>query len=80
MAGKGQPKTGGRRKGTPNKLTRDLKEAILLAGEMLSITNSSAYAALLGKVLPSTIQGPGQDGAHKITTVEWRVHDPKVEE
>jgi hypothetical protein len=29
MAGKGAPKTGGRRKGTPNKLTTDLKEAIL---------------------------------------------------
>ena len=33
MAGKGQPKTGGRKKGTPNKLTRDIRKAVLDAFE-----------------------------------------------
>ena len=31
MAGKGQPKTGGRKKGTPNKTTALLKDAIISA-------------------------------------------------
>jgi hypothetical protein len=61
---------GGRQKGTPNKLTRDVKEAILGAAEeiggpegmkgyfkQLAVLNSSAFAALVGKILPSTIQG-----------------------
>ena len=33
MAAKGQPKTGGRKKGTPNKTTALLKDAILKAAE-----------------------------------------------
>ena len=33
MAGKGQPKTGGRKKGTPNKTTALLKDAIIKAAE-----------------------------------------------
>ena len=33
MAGPSQPKTGGRQKGTPNKVTAQLKDAILLAAE-----------------------------------------------
>lgn len=31
MAGKGQPKTGGRQKGTPNKLSGDVKAMVLAA-------------------------------------------------
>jgi len=31
MAARGQPKTGGRRKGTPNKLNADVKAMILAA-------------------------------------------------
>jgi hypothetical protein len=91
MAGKGAPKTGGRRKGTPNKLTTDLKEAILGAAEAaggpegmmgylknLAVVNSSAFAALLSKVLPLTIQGPGDKGEHQVNVVAWQVHDPKL--
>jgi hypothetical protein len=91
MAGKGAPKTGGRRKGTPNKLTTDLKEAILGAAEAaggpegmmgylknLAVVNSSAFAALLGKVLPTTIHGPGEKGEHQVNVVAWQVHDPKL--
>jgi hypothetical protein len=61
----------GRPKGSQSKITVALKEAILLAGEeagnemngggltgylkTLARDNSSAYAGLLGKVLPSTL-------------------------
>ena len=59
---------GGRKKGTPNKVTRVLKEAILLAGEQAgnkvgnqglvsylqhhAEENPVAYMSLLAKVLP----------------------------
>lgn len=72
MAGrpKGTPKTGGRQKGTPNKVTADLKGAILAAFDQaggveylakLAITNSSAFCTLLGKVLPTTIAGDAEN-------------------
>jgi hypothetical protein len=62
-------KTGGRKKGTPNKTTAALKDAILTAAEdampggkvgylkWLAKHNSGAFASLLGKVLPTTIAG-----------------------
>lgn len=62
-------KTGGRKKGTPNKTTAALKDAILTAADdchpggkvgylkWLAKTNSSAFASLLGKVLPTTLAG-----------------------
>lgn len=61
---KGQ-KTGGRQAGTPNKLTKTLKEAILasfdaVGGEEYLIgvaeTDPKAYLALLGRVLPSEVK------------------------
>lgn len=69
MAGgrqKGTPKTGGRQTGTLNKITRDLREMILGALEALggqkylqeqAEKNPTAFLALLGKVLPTTIAG-----------------------
>jgi hypothetical protein len=58
----------GRPKGIPNRVTVALKEAILAAGERaggeeglvgylerLAIENSSAYAGLLGKILPAVL-------------------------
>jgi hypothetical protein len=57
-------KTGGRKKGTPNKLTGDLKAMIMTAVERaggvdylerMAVENSSAFLALLGKVLPKDI-------------------------
>jgi hypothetical protein len=67
----------GRPKGSLNKVTVALKEAILAAGEevgneldgngltsylkTLARENSSAYAGLLGKVLPSTLQMSDSD-------------------
>jgi hypothetical protein len=65
----------GKPKGTQNKVTVALKEAILAAGEAaggeggltsyltrLALENSSAYAGLLAKVLPTTLSTPETDG------------------
>jgi hypothetical protein len=61
----------GRPKGSQNKTSLQLKEAILkaldeLGGHQylvtLGIENSSAFASLLGKVLPSTLAMPESDG------------------
>jgi hypothetical protein len=66
-------KTGGRQKGTPNRTTALLKDAIILAAEQAgddidggglvsylkaqTTSNPSAYMSLLGKVLPMQITG-----------------------
>lgn len=62
-------KTGGRQKGTPNKINATLREAILLAahdahpdGMVAYLTdqarnNATAFLTLLGKVLPTQIAG-----------------------
>ena len=66
MAGIGQPKTGGRQRGTPNKTTALLKDAILEAAQQAggdtdglvaylkqqAEENPGPFMALLGKVLP----------------------------
>lgn len=61
---KGLPKTGGRAKGVPNKVTRDLKEMILGAlddagGRKYLLAqakvNPVAFMTLIGKVLPTTL-------------------------
>lgn len=73
MAGTGNPKTGGRKKGTPNKVNAALKEMILTAldesggTEYLkcqAASNPTAFLSLVGKVLPMTVQGSGEDGEH----------------
>lgn len=68
----GTPKTGGRKKGTPNRTTALLKDAILLAatkaggGEedglvtyltIQAAENPGPFMSLLGKVLPMQVQG-----------------------
>jgi hypothetical protein len=65
----------GKPKGTVNRVTRDLKEAILAAGEAaggeggltsyltrLAVENSSAYTGLLAKVLPTTLAASESNG------------------
>ena len=61
---KGQPKTGGRQKGTPNKMTQTiraaLEEALNRAGgvEYLlrqSEENPQAFMTLLGKIIPQQV-------------------------
>ena len=69
---RGGPRAGaGRPKGAPNKVTAALKEMILnsldrVGGEeylaKLAIENSSAYASLLGKVLPTTLAAADSSG------------------
>ena len=63
---KGSKKTGGRSKGTPNKLTVALKDMILGAlddagGQRYLVKqakeNPGPFLTLLGKVLPTTIAG-----------------------
>ena len=70
MAGRkpGTPKTGGRQKGTPNKTTALLKDAILQAAQnaggkegiigyltVQAEQNPGPFLSLLGKVLPMTV-------------------------
>jgi hypothetical protein len=61
----------GRPRGSKNKISLALKEAILaaldnLGGvrylERLAVENSSAFAGLLGKVLPTTLEASESDG------------------
>jgi hypothetical protein len=85
MAGrpKGLPKTGGRKKGTPNKNTALLKDAILeaatLAGDKDGLVgylktqakdNPGPFMALLGKVLPLQIAGDEENPLVTITKIE----------
>lgn len=74
----------GRPKGVPNKNTTQLKEMILKAldnaggAEYLERRandprTASAFLALIGKVLPMTIQGPGENGEHSFTVIERRI-------
>jgi hypothetical protein len=67
-------KTGGRVAGTPNKMTKTLKQDILDAAELAhpdgrvgylvwaSKEQPTAFMSLLGKVLPTEIQPLGSDG------------------
>ena len=64
-------KTGGRRKGTPNKTTAALKDMVLGAldragGEDYLLRQADqepkAFMALLGRVLPMQVQGTGDKG------------------
>ena len=63
---KGSAKTGGRQKGVPNKVTADLKTAIMGAFEAkggqayleeVAENDPRTFCALLGKVLPMQING-----------------------
>ena len=66
---RGIPKTGGRAKGTQNKLTGDVKSMILQALtdvggadylKQRAMDNPAAFMTLVGKVLP--LQVTGEDG------------------
>lgn len=68
MAGRkpGSPKTGGRKKGTPNKLSGDVRAMVLAALDEAGGTkylleqaasNPSAFMTLVGKVLPKEVTG-----------------------
>jgi hypothetical protein len=76
----------GKPKGTPNKITVALREAILAAGEAaggeggltayltrLALENSSAYAGLLAKVLPTTLSAGESNGGVGVQMTFQRV-------
>lgn len=76
-------KTGGRKVGTPNKVSGELKGMILKALDKsggieyligLSKTHPPAFASLLGRILPMQVTGAGQNGAH---VIEVTIVDPK---
>jgi hypothetical protein len=73
--GGSRPKSGGRKKGTPNKTTALLKDAILVAAgnagkadglvgylTAQAVLNPGPFMALLGKVLPMQVTGDGGGG------------------
>jgi hypothetical protein len=81
---KGSPKTGGRKKGTPNKTTALLKDAILTAAQLAgggddglvndlktqASANPGPFMALLGKVLPMQIAGDEDSPVVTVTRIE----------
>lgn len=84
-APKGHKKAGGRQKGTPNKVTKALKDMILGAlddaGGQAYLAkqareNPNAFLALAGKVLPLQIAGDKNNPLHTITEVRETIVDP----
>lgn len=66
--GRSRKKTGGRKKGTPNKVTGQLKDMILQALDesggvaylkTQALENPTAFLSLVGKVLPLQVTGEG---------------------
>lgn len=64
MAGKGRPKTGGRKKGVTNKVNAEIKELIRGALDEVggqaylvdqALNNPVSFLALVGKILPKDI-------------------------
>lgn len=75
---KGQPKVGGRKKGTPNKLTAAVKDMVLQAlneahddGGVAYLKeqaakNPTAFLTLVGKVIPLQIGGDPNSGPVRV--------------
>ena len=84
MAGLGAPKTGGRQAGTPNKLTRDVRDMIL--GALADVggqaylaqqarDNPNAFLTLVGKAMPQQVERgkPGEFAAFSDQQLEDRI-------
>jgi hypothetical protein len=80
-------KTGGRKAGTPNKVTAQLKEDILSALDgaggvdylqRVADSHPAAFLSLIGKVLPMTIAGAGPNGEHMFTKIVVEIIDSKA--
>jgi hypothetical protein len=80
---KGISKTGGRKKGTPNKITAQLKDMILEAAELAggaggtvaylerqANENPGPFMTLLGKVLPTQLTGDAENPVSVVSTIE----------
>lgn len=75
-----RPKTGGRKAGTPNKMTAELKEMILQALDGaggveylqgVAVSHPPAFLSLVGKVLPMTISGDPENPLNASLTVTF---------
>ena len=84
ILGKSGTRGRGRPKGVPNKVPAKLKDMILNAltkagGEDYLVEQArespSAFLALIGKVLPTTLQGAGADGEIEVRMITRRVVD-----
>lgn len=83
-------KTGGRVKGTPNKTTALLKDAILQAAEnaggkggligylqQQALENPGPFMTLLGKVLPTQVSGDPENPLNVIHEIRRTIVDPR---
>ncbi len=89
MAGKGSKpgeRRGGRQKGVPNKLTMDVRKAIVEAFELaggvkylqaLATVDPRTFCTLLGKAVPTMVGGDAENPIQMKTRVELVVVDPK---
>lgn len=89
-AAKKPPAAGmGRKKGVPNKTTKELKEMILAALDrsggvdyLVERANdprtASSFLALIGKVLPMTVAGDPANPLQAIVKIERVVVDPRA--
>lgn len=87
MAGRGSKpgeRRGGRQKGTPNKLSGDVKAMIIGALEkkggqkyleQQATENPVAFMTLLGKVLPMTVATDPDNPLKVAHTIRWQVVD-----
>jgi hypothetical protein len=79
----GRKKTGGRKKGTPNKVNALLKDAILQAAtdagrkeglvgylKTQAVLNPQSFLPLLGKVLPMQVTGENGNPVETVTRIE----------
>ena len=76
---KGSPKTGGRKKGTSNKITADVRETILEAFHMaggveylraLAFSDPKAFCTLLAKIIPAKVAGDEENPSALRVTVD----------
>jgi hypothetical protein len=84
---KGQKSGPGRPKGSQSKITKELKQMILDALDNVGGVDylerrandpksQAAFLALVGKVLPMTVQGPGENGALVFQAIERHIIKP----
>lgn len=87
MAGrpKGIPKTGGRAKGTQNKVTKTIREAIEASFETvggadylarMAILEPASYMTLLGKVLPAHMNIKTSDNTFRLVVERASATNP----
>ena len=87
MAGKGGKTPGaGRKKGSPNKVTKDIKAMILGALEAvdgqaylekLAREDARTFCSLLGRIIPTTHAGDAENPIAVKGKIEIRIVDPK---